>query len=190
MSHLKICGTTHLEDALFCDQLGVDFLGFIFYKGSKRYITPALARPIIEKLQYSKAVGVFVDETKDQITKIAQDLKLWGVQIYQDFDFAGVPFKVIRALNVKESVVLPQGGDFILLDRYDPQQLGGTGKSFDWRVLPQDLSRVFLAGGINVDNIEQALAKQPFAIDLVSGVEAYPGKKDFAKLIEINKRMT
>lgn len=178
MSKLKICGTTNLEDALFCDQLSVDFLGFIFYQGSKRYITPEAAKPIIQQLKHSKPIGLFVDQNTEEILSITKDLGLWGIQIYQDHVIpveAGI--KVIRAISIDDPI--ENHYDYTLIDSH---RLGGTGKSFDWSLLPQNLSRVFLAGGINANNIKQALAYKPFAIDLVSGVEAYPGKKDFSKI--------
>lgn len=191
MSRLKICGMTNLQDVVFCDQPRVDFQGFIFYPGSKRYIKPLEAKPLIAKLQHSKAVGVFVGESTKNIIEIATDLNLWGVQVYEAHDFGAQPFKVIRALQVEKAVHLPPNSesdpesDYVLLDTPHPNLKGGTGKAFDWTLLPQDLSRVFLAGGINCHTIEAALAYAPFAVDLVSGVEAFPGKKDWAKVTEM-----
>ncbi len=187
---LKLCGMTNARDVLFCDRLRVDFQGFIFYPPSPRSVTREVAKPIIEGLQYSRAVGVFVGTPIAEIIEIAEDLKLWGVQVYEDHDFGSVPFQVIRALSVKKTDgrVLPshhERADFLLLDTHDPNQRGGTGKQFDWERLPQNLSRVFLAGGIHAGNIEEALAYLPFAIDLVSGVETAPGKKDLKKIEEI-----
>ena len=181
MSCLKICGTTNLEDALFCDELGVDYLGFIFYPPSKRYITPEAAKPIIQQLTHSKAIGLFVEQSTAEILTIAKDLNLWGVQVYQDHIFPkGAEIQVIRAIAIDDP--LPQNYDYLLIDSH---RLGGTGQSFDWSRLPLDLSRVFLAGGINTGNIKAALEHNPFAIDLVSGVETQSGKKDFAKITTI-----
>lgn len=190
MSQLKICGTTNLEDALYCDQIGVDYLGFIFYSQSKRYITPADAKPIIAKLKHSKPIGLFVDEPTEEIIILAKALNLWGVQLYRNHIIPkDVGFKVIQAIPAKDPITLPKNSDYVLLDTHDLKQLGGTGKSFDWRLLPKDLSRVFLAGGINASNVKEALKYKPFAIDLVSGVEAYPGKKDLAKIKELMERL-
>lgn len=193
MSLLKICGTTSLRDAEFCDQLKVDFLGFIFYPPSKRYITPEAAKPIIHTLQHAKAVGVFVKTPASEVTQIAKNLGLWGVQVYEDQEFESPSFTVIRSFRISTAADIapflasqkrhPQ--DYFLLDSDHATQAGGTGESFDWNVLPQDLSHVFLAGGIGLPNLEAALQKHPFAIDLVSSVEASPGIKDPAKMAAI-----
>ncbi len=185
MPRVKICGTTHLEDAVFCDQLKVDYLGFIFHPDSPRYVDYAAAGRMIQSLHYAKAVGVFVHQSAAEITQIAEDLGLWGVQVYQDHLFEQPAFKVIRAQRVRgaEDFPLPLSqADYLLLDAYHDQHYGGTGQAFDWSCLPDDLSKVFLAGGINLQNLAQVKALQPFAIDLVSGVERVPGRKDFAKL--------
>lgn len=194
MTKLKICGTTNLEDALFCDSLRVDYLGFIFHKQSPRYIDPIGAKLIIERLKRSKAVGVFVEEPLEKILKTAKDLGLWGIQIYEDFEIpADSGLQVIRALRVKdsmdiavaESLLAKHPQDFVLLDTYSKEKLGGTGEAFDWKLLPKDLSRVFLAGGIHAGNVLDAALKGPYAVDMVTGVEASKGKKDFEKIKQI-----
>jgi len=189
MSRLKICGTTNLEDALFCDNLKVDFLGFIFHPKSKRFISPKAAKPILNALKHSKAIGLFVDEPSETVINTAKDLGLWGVQIYEDMIIPPQQgIQSIRAYHVDEgfgTISTSAPFDYTLLDTPNPNQLGGTGQSFDWRLLPKDLSQTFLAGGINIGNIHEALSYKPFAIDLVSGVEAAPGKKDFTKVKKI-----
>ncbi len=190
MPHLKICGTTNLEDALFCDQLKVDFLGFIFHPDSPRYIDYAGAKKIIKALHYAKPVGVFVTQSTAEICAQAEALNLTAVQIYQDHIFERPSFQIIRVCRIRGAEDLPElkrllqssQYDYILVDAYHDQHYGGTGQSFDWSALPQDLSRVFLAGGVNISNIKQVLALNPYAIDLVSGVEVAPGRKSFAKL--------
>jgi phosphoribosylanthranilate isomerase len=193
VSYLKVCGTTQIDDALFCDQLRVDFLGFIFHPDSPRFIDYKAAAKIIKILEYAKPVGVFVNQSAAEIERISSDLNLWGAQIYQDHVFEKVQFKVIRAHRVRGAEPIPplngESGDYILLDAYHDAHYGGTGQSFDWRSLPQDLAKVFLAGGINISNVDQVKALQPFAIDLVSGVESSPGRKDFAKLEALVQRL-
>jgi indole-3-glycerol phosphate synthase/phosphoribosylanthranilate isomerase len=187
---VKICGITNLEDALLCERLGADYLGFIFEESSKRCIDYAKARSIIARLTTAKAVGVFVKQEAQEIHEVAEDLKLAAVQVYQDFDLSPVPFEVIRVLRVKEAQDFLKiqilrdkySRDFILLDTYHEQQLGGTGQCFDWRLLPKDLSRCFLSGGIRPENVIAASAYQPFGLDLASGVEVSPGKKDAHKV--------
>ncbi len=188
---VKICGTTHLDDALFCDELKVDFLGFIFHPDSPRFVDYSAAREIINVLKYAKAIGVFVHHSRDEIMDIAAQLNLWGVQIYQDHHFESPDFKIIRAHRVSGvedwGALQSVASDYVLLDAYHEKQFGGTGQPFDWGDLPQDLSRVFLAGGINLSNMHEAKSLNPFAIDLVSGVERTPGRKDFAKLEALMK---
>lgn len=194
MTKLKICGTTNLEDALFCDALRVDYLGFIFHEQSPRYIDPVGAKFIIERLKRSKAIGVFVNEPLDKILKTAKYLGLWGIQIYEDLDIpAASDLKVIRALRVKdktdiavaEMLLDKHPHDFVLLDTYNRDKPGGTGETFDWKLLPKDLSRIFLAGGIHAGNVLDAALKGPYAVDMVTGVEASKGKKDFEKIRQI-----
>ncbi len=197
MPRLKICGTTHPDDARFCDQLQVDFLGFIFHPESPRFVRYAAAEKMIQSLQHAKAVGVFVHQPAEEIVQIARDLNLWGVQIYQDMVFEASEFKVIRVQRMRGAQDLPQlarlqqsrAQDYILVDAYHEQQYGGTGQRFDWDILPADLSNIFLAGGITIADIDRLKALQPFAIDLVSGVESSPGRKDFAKLEALVARL-
>ena len=197
MVHVKICGTTHSEDALFCDRLKVDFLGFIFHPDSPRFVEYDVAAKMIQALRFSRPVGVFVHHDTDEITQVAQDLGLWGVQVYQDHVFECPEFKVIRAHRMRgvqdvselHSLRESPTNDYVLVDAYHDKHYGGTGQSFDWQCLPEDLSDVFLAGGIRLDHIEQVKALNPFAIDLVSGVERIPGRKDFEKLTALMEKL-
>ncbi len=190
MTFLKICGTTSFRDAELCDQLKIDFLGFIFYPPSKRYISPEAAKPIINTLQYAKSIGVFVKTPATEVTRIAKELNLWGAQVYEDQEFENPPFTIIRAFRISSAADIAtflaskkrHPNDYFLLDTHHPTNVGGTGESFDWTLLPKDLSYVFLAGGITIHNVDLALQKHPFAIDLVSGVEVSPGVKDPQKV--------
>lgn len=192
---VKICGITHLEDALLAEALGADFLGFVFEPSSARAIDYAKAKAIIAHLTKAKAVGVFVNQNHDEIDAIARDLNLAAVQLYEDYIFLKTPYQVIRALRIqgqKDFEKLPSLlnlYDYVLLDTYHPEQLGGSGQCFDWSLLPKDLQRCFLSGGIKPDNVRLALSYQPFAIDLASGVERQPGKKDQQKLMQLFKEI-
>ena len=192
---VKICGITRLEDAHYAEWLGADFLGFIFYQGSLRYIAPKHAETIISSLHTAKSVGVFVDTPKDEILLIAKALKLWAVQVYHDIDIMPGPqeLKLIKSLRVQAqevaalAMLLPKtqkDADYVLLDAYHQALMGGVGQKFDWTCLPKDLQRVFLAGGINAKNVAEAIKLKPFALDLSSSVELAPGIKDHAKLDE------
>lgn len=190
MTLLKICGTTSFRDAELCDQLKTDFLGFIFYPPSKRYISLEAAKPIINTLGHAKPIGVFVKTPATEVTRIAKELNLWGAQVYEDQEFENPPCTIIRAFRIDSAVDIGiflasqkrHPNDYFLLDTKHPTNMGGTGESFDWTLLPKDLSRVFLAGGITIHNVDLALQKHPFAIDLVSGVEVSPGVKDPQKV--------
>ena len=175
---------------MFCDRLKVDFLGFIFHPESPRFVDYDAAKKMIQALKHAKPVGVFVHQSVEEITRVARDLGLWAVQVYQDHLFEQPDFKVIRAHRMRGQPDVAQlqhlrqssVNDYVLVDAYHDQHYGGTGQSFDWSCLPADLSDIFLAGGINLDNIDSVMRLNPFAIDLVSGVERIPGRKDFAKL--------
>lgn len=196
-SLVKICGITHPDDAKVCEALGANFLGFIFAKNSKRTITPAVAEKIISQLTHGKAVGVFVEQSVTEIEALAKDLNLYAVQVYSAHSFNALTCRIIRSIRIAGPCDLQLIADFrnafpddlILLDAYHPQQMGGSGHSFDWNLLPQDLGNCFLSGGINPDNVARALSYQPYAIDLSSGVEHSPGRKDHAKLKQLFARI-
>ncbi len=186
---IKICGITNIDDALLAESLGAHFLGFIFEKSSPRYISYATAKKIISALDTAQSIGVFVDQDAEEITKIAHELNLWGVQIYSDKNFGHpnfrVPkFRIINSLRIKDQieVINNRSCHYSLLDTHDPDQIGGTGKTWNWDLMPSSLENCFLSGGLNIDNIQQAKNYSPFAVDLSSGVETSPGKKDPLKL--------
>lgn len=191
MVKVKICGTTNLEDALFCERAGADALGFIFYPQSKRYITPKKAASIIKRLSImTEKVGVFVNFTKLQIELIAEETGITSLQLHGDeseYFMKNSVFPIIRAYRIAESTdftkfkfpnrVVP------LFDSYSHSSYGGTGKSFIYEDIPAKICRrSFIAGGISADNFERVLALNPMGIDLVSSLESSPGKKDFTKV--------
>jgi phosphoribosylanthranilate isomerase len=196
MVKVKICGITNWSDARSAVEAGADFLGFNFYRQSSRYIEPAAARRIVQRLPARVAsVGVFVNQPEPEMLAIARRVGLDYVQLHGD-ETADVvsrvrrSFRVIKALRVRASFRVAQLGNFkrassILLDGFDARLRGGTGKSFDWK-LSKNAGRkrqIFLAGGLTPENAAEAVsAARPFAIDVCSGVESRPGKKDAARM--------
>lgn len=198
MAHprVKICGITNMADARRACALGADYLGFNFYRESPRYISPARAAKIAHRLPDTVAtVGVFVNEGDDRVLKIAHAVGLDYVQLHGDETPQTVAqlarrVRVIKALRIKKSFRLAQLSRYkranaFLLDGFDPRARGGTGKRFDWSIARRATRgrRIFLAGGLTPSNAAEASrAVKPFALDVCSGVEAKPGKKDAALL--------
>ena len=191
---VKICGITNWPDARRAVEAGADFLGFNFYPGSPRYVTPSNARRIVRKLPKGIAsVGVFVNETEETILDIARTVGLGRLQLHGDESPALVSrlsrkFPVMKALRVRKSFRPSQLARFkraqaFLLDGFDAKLWGGTGKVFDWSLAAKThgngRTRIFLAGGITPENVAEAIrAARPYAVDVCSGVESKPGKKD------------
>lgn len=194
----KICGITSLEDARFAAGAGADFLGFIQYAGSPRYITPQAAKAIIDWVYGSESVGVFVNEDADTINQVAEAAGFDLVQLHGDEPpevcadilppvikaFRVAPEDTAATLRARMEPYRPFAAYF-LLDTHHADLWGGTGKPFDWqqaRALATDFP-ILLAGGINADNVEQAVRTvQPLGVDLSSSLEEAPGRKDFDKL--------
>jgi phosphoribosylanthranilate isomerase len=196
MVKVKICGITNWSDARGAVEAGADFLGFNFYRESSRYIAPVAARRIVQRLPEKVAsVGVFVNEAEPQMLAIARRVGLDYVQLHGDETAEVVSrmrrsIRVIKAIRVRESFHVAElanfkGASSILLDGFDAQLRGGTGKSFNWK-LAKSAGRkrqIFLAGGLTPENAAEAVsAARPFAIDVCSGVESRPGKKDVARM--------
>ena len=196
---LKICGITNWVDARRACDAGADFLGFNFYAGSPRYISPAKARNIVRRLPKKlTAVGVFVNEDESKMLEIARTVGLAYLQLHGDESPAVVArlarsLPVIKAIRVRESFRPAQlarfkGATEILLDGFDRGQRGGTGKTFQWDIAlrSKKYARVFLAGGLTPENIGEAIrTAKPYAVDICSGVESKPGKKDPKKLKQL-----
>ena len=186
---VKVCGITNLDDALAAADAGAWALGFNFYTRSKRYVSPAAAGQIIARLPRSVcSVGVFVDEARGFIAAIARRLDLCALQFHGHEPpelCRAWPQKVVKAIRVRDRAAVLQARaydvDFILADAYVEGQLGGTGTRVALELLEGfDRQRLILAGGLTVDNVAAAVrAVRPFAVDVASGVEAKPGKKDW-----------
>jgi phosphoribosylanthranilate isomerase len=195
---IKICGITNLEDALICEKEGTDALGFIFYSGSKRFITPHRAEEIISKLgPFLAKVGVFVNESVTNINKIVSECGLTMVQLHgeespdqiKDIDVPVIKgFRVAK--NFDYAVIKKYKDCFFLLDVFSDSEYGGSGKSFKWEDIPVTLrEKIVLAGGISIENLERILAEiKPAAIDISSSVEMAPGIKDHKKIYNLFKK--
>ncbi|MCK0203945.1 phosphoribosylanthranilate isomerase, partial [Ornithobacterium rhinotracheale] len=184
--------------------LGVDYLGFIFYPKSPRYVLNHLSLEKIAEIPFSQKVGVFVNEDLAQLLKIVNTANLNLVQLHGDEDEMYLrnlreklnpEVKIIKVCRVGESLNLPknhQNIDFLLFDT-DSKAYGGTGKTFDWQLLNQvkTYQKYFLSGGVSLDNLAQAknLNPKPFALDVNSKFEVAPGIKDFDKIKELIKKL-
>jgi len=189
---VKICGITNWKDAKCSIDAGAPMLRFNFYRNSPRYITPAKARRIVRRLpKHVSTVGVFVNEPEEKMFAIARSVGLDRLQLHGEETPAAVSrvgrsLPVIKAVRATNSFRPSQLAKFkrasaILLDGFDRHLRGGTGKTFDWRVArrARRYARIFLAGGLTPDNIGEAIrAVQPYAVDVCTGVEAKPGRKD------------
>ena len=205
MVKVKICGITNLNDALGSAGSGCDALGFVFYKKSPRYIDPAKAKNISRILPKKiLRMGVFVDEKEKEVKKIAKLCELDILQFHGDESPEYCArfkddYKVIKAFRVKDSDSLKSvndyGVDYYLFDTYKSDSMGGTGEKFDWKILKdfEILKPFILSGGLDPENVERAIREvAPYAVDVSSGVESAPGKKDpelLKRFIE-NVRMT
>ncbi|MHC4642544.1 MAG: phosphoribosylanthranilate isomerase [Planctomycetota bacterium] len=190
---VKICGITNYEDAAAALDIGADLLGFNFYPKSPRFVPPEKARQIISKLPgFVDIAGVFVNESIERIHEIQNICQLDWVQLHGDEDsefckqFLSHNVKVLKAIRVKDQEDIKMAEDYftdaILLDAFDPDKYGGTGLSFDWNIIGHIGKRVFLAGGISPDNAAEAAELGVYGIDVCSGIEAEPGKKDHKKM--------
>jgi phosphoribosylanthranilate isomerase len=190
---VKICGITKYEDAVAALDMGADLLGFNFYPKSPRFIQADKAAEIISKLPgFVDIVGVFVNAPIEQINETRNLCHLDWVQLHGDEapefcqQFLSHSVKTMKAIRVKDQSDIERAEqyftDAILLDAFDPDKYGGTGLTFDWNVIGHIGKRIFLAGGINPDNAADAVRLGVYGIDVCSGVEAEPGKKDHEKM--------
>ena len=193
---VKICGIRTLQEAQVAVELGADAIGFNLWDKSPRYITPDEIRHIIAKLSpFVTSVGVFVNEEPEAIRRIVTATGLQVIQLHGDEDSSFRKLlgdlKIIQAFRIDEEVDLVRlktcTASAILLDSKVKGEYGGTGQRFDWRlaVEAKKMARVILAGGLNRENIGEAIRfVRPYAVDVCSGVEAEPGRKDFDKMRE------
>ena len=190
MTEIKICGMTNIEDACFVAESGVDALGFIFYPKSPRYVQPEKARDIIRKLPPEVAkIGVFVNHDTQGIKEIMEYCGLDFIQLHgnesPEYCRHFPESVIIKAMSPRTEEDLNIMEEYraraILVDTYAPGKHGGTGKVSNWElaVKIRKMRPLILSGGLNPDNIEDAMKKvSPHAVDINSGVEKMPGKKD------------
>jgi phosphoribosylanthranilate isomerase len=197
MARVKICGNTRLEDAELAASLGAWALGFILWPGSKRRCDPAVAAGIVRALRRQvETVGVFVNAGLDEVVRAVETVGFTHVQLHGD---EGPAFcsavaqrtgaRVIKAVRIASGADIRAAErfhtDYHLLDSAVRGTHGGTGTTWDWRLISQRRSQVpvILAGGLSAGNVAEGIATvHPWAVDVASGVESAPGIKDPAKL--------
>ncbi len=193
MVKVKICGITNLEDALMACELGADALGFVFCQASPRFVMPISAKAIIKSLPpFITKVGVFVNMPLTNLIRICRTVPLDLVQLHGDETpgyCSRVPYPCLKVFRVQKDFSLLKLQEYqtttFLLDTFHRSHYGGTGNTFDWEIArkAKKYGRVVLSGGLNQDNILEAIEfVKPYAVDVSSGVEAFPGKKDPHKL--------
>jgi len=193
-TRVKICGITRIEDALEAVKQGADAIGLVFYPPSPRHVTPELAAEIVKRIPaFVSVVGLFVDadsaEIERTLTMVHLDvLQFHGAETPAQCRQFSKPY--MKAVRVKSDTNLVQcAADYadakaLLLDAFAEGVPGGTGQVFDWTLIPQNLALpVVLAGGLNAENVGQAISHvKPYAVDVSGGVEASKGIKDAAKI--------
>jgi phosphoribosylanthranilate isomerase len=202
MTRVKVCGVTNTEDALSAAEAGADLLGFIFYPPSPRSVTPEQARQIIETVRVSVSpclpvsfVGVFVDEEPSTVQQIVARCGLDYAQLHGAESPEMVRALMSEGIEVIKGFRVRNGGSLAeieryratvyLLDAYVPGQPGGTGQTFDWELAVQakEYGPILLAGGLIPENVAEAVrVVRPWGVDVASGVEATPGRKDHDKV--------
>ena len=214
--YVKICGITNLADARVAVEADADLLGFIFYPKSPRYVAPDTVAEIVREIRdwrleignrdanlpspIPKFVGVFVNESPARISEILTLAQLDYAQLHGNetpamlTQLAGRAYKALRPASAEEAVVGadqfarlgPVDGPRVMIDAYDPNLYGGTGKTADWHVaaaLARRYPGILLAGSLTAENVATAMQMvQPWGVDVSSGVEAAPGRKDHAKV--------
>lgn len=194
-TRVKICGITNVEDALQAVEAGADALGFVFYHRSPRFVTPREVQKIIAELPpFVTTVGLFVNEPLPRIRRTMAAARLDVVQLHGDEspeDCLIEPLRVIKALRIKDAASLEGAARYqvsaLLLDAWSDEHYGGTGLSFDWQLARHLTGKrpLILAGGLTPENVVAAVRQvKPYAVDVSSGVEAAPGKKDHRKVAE------
>ena len=194
----KICGVTTLEDALAAANAGVDAIGFNFFTASPRYVEPSNAADLCDGVNHThpgvQRIGLFVDASAETVLRVLDKVELDMLQFHgaESPEFCGQfqrPYiKVLGVTATADMTTLAKTYSDawgIILDTHDPQLKGGTGRVFDWRLWPRNIdARLILAGGLNPDNVTEAIEQtQPFGVDVAGGVESgQKGVKDHNKM--------
>ncbi|MBI5566704.1 MAG: phosphoribosylanthranilate isomerase [Chloroflexi bacterium] len=195
---VKICGITNLDDARAAIEAGADLLGFNFYRQSVRYVEPEVARSIVEKIRSGvskpQLIGVFVNSPLLDIQSILRRVDLDLAQLHGDESIEMLTqvtgFKALRPQSLEEAenqakTYAVKNEPALLIDAYRTGEYGGTGQVGDWSLAAQIARQhpILLAGGITPENVAEAIRQvQPWGVDVASGVESTPGKKDAAKM--------
>ena len=191
---VKVCGITQPADAMLAAELGAAAIGLVFWPSSPRMVDPGRAREIVLSLPpFVASVGVFVNQSPADVMRIADLVGLSAVQLHGDEaveSYRTMPRRVIKSVPVhdasaEEMAARVPATATVLLDAHDPVRRGGTGRTIDWTVAAAIARRrpVILSGGLSPENVRAALAAvSPYGIDVSSGVETTPGRKDPAKL--------
>jgi len=197
MTHLKICGLTNTEDALAALDAGADYLGFNFYPPSPRYLAPEQCARIVSDLTRLTShlsfslVGIFVNESPAHVLSILDQCGLHLAQLHGDetpeevAQYHGRAFKAFRGLGQNHPPYVHASAPAFLIDAYSPHAYGGTGHIADWSAARSIAQQhpIFLAGGLTPLNVAEAIRQvRPWGVDVASGVESAPGKKDHAKM--------
>lgn len=194
---VKVCGITNADDARAAVEAGADALGFIFYKKSPRYVVPPVAAQIIAQLPpLVLPVGVFVNEELATVRSIMDACSLAMAQLHGDENASychDLSRPAIKALRLKDRTSMLAVAEYqgrggvrgFILDRFSEGAYGGTGQLTDWRLAAEiaKSTHVLLAGGLTPDNVTEAIRTvRPYGVDVSSGVESAPGKKDHGKI--------
>lgn len=198
MTRVKICGITSTEDALAAVEAGADALGFVFAESPRRVDVKTVQGLVVKLPPFVATVGVFAGQDEGQVLQAMDDTGLHYAQIHGDSAVSGeaVCWGVIRALRIQSAEDIHKAAQdpllhacwAVLLDAHVDGLMGGTGQTFDWDLAVQAKSLgkpIILAGGLTPENVGEAVTKvRPYAVDVSTGVEASPGKKDYAKIKE------
>jgi phosphoribosylanthranilate isomerase len=191
---VKVCGIRRPEDALLAVELGASAIGLIFWPQSARAVDTDTAAAVVRALPpFVTSVGVFVNQPREEVLKIADAVRLGAVQLHGDEPpgwYASFPRPVIKSVSVGEGFEVDAlravpANVTVLLDAHDPVRRGGTGRVIDWSLAAAAARTrpVILSGGLTPENVRAAATTvQPYAVDVASGVESSPGVKDYAKL--------
>ena len=209
-SQLKVCGLTQLSQIRELVALKIDFLGFIFYEKSPRFVLNHLTLDDISKINHSGKVGVFVNETIENIVEISEKADLSLIQLHGDENDEYIlrlrkslseKIQIIKVIRIGNQTVeelqntinrQPITNNYLLFDT-DSKAFGGTGNTFDWKILNQlKINKpYFLSGGISLENVDESnkLIQQPFALDVNSKFETEPGIKDVEKIKRLYEKL-
>lgn len=191
MTRIKICGITTRDDADAAVAAGADALGFILFEKSPRYTSPERVQDIVAGLPpFVTTVGVFVNTPAEQVNAVSRNCGLHAVQLHGDEtprfceQIEGTVIKVFRVQDARwREAAAPYRVHALLFDTFEPDRYGGTGKTFDWNLISHTPHRLILSGGLNPENVQEAIRHvRPYGVDTSSGVEAEPGRKDHRKV--------